>query len=349
MMQNIPREKILEALKDGPTLPIKIAKQVGGDSVIVGAILSTLIESGSVAISSMKVGGSPLYYIPGQEEKLESFVDKLNEKDQKTFAMLKEKNILQDDAQDPLIRVSLRALKDFAKQFEIDFEGKRVIFWRFYSYDKAAALLDAKNILLSQKPIVKEPPKVEAHPLALETYGGEKKAVHEVKHHKAKKTEEKPTETPEHKPEAPEPENLRTYHKPKAIEKPEHNIKAEEHRSEIKEPDIADAIEKDAIPKKDFFEQIKEHIHSMKLDIISKEKIKKSEYTLVLKNHDTNDYIYCVAKDKKSINEGDLSTAFVYSQSKKMPCMFIMTGSLTKKAEQMRAKEFKDMRIEKIE
>jgi hypothetical protein len=29
--------------------------------------------------------------------------------------------------------------------------------------------------------------------------------------------------------------------------------------------------------------------------------------------------------------------------------MFIMTGSLTKKAEQMRAKEFKDMRIEKIE
>ena len=69
---------------------------------------------------------------------------------------------------------------------------------------------------------------------------------------------------------------------------------------------------------------------------------------MVLKDHDSGRYIYCVAKDKKAINEGDLSTAYVYAQQKNMPCMFITSGRLTKKAEVMRTAEFKDISIEKI-
>lgn len=305
MILNIPREKVLAAVQEGPTWPIKIARKVGGDTMIIGAILSTLIESGEVAVSTLKIGGSPLYYMPGQEDKLEGFIDHLNEKDQKTFRILREKKLLQDSAQDPLIRVSLRILKDFAKQFEVEVNGRKETFWRFYAYDKDEALKEAMNMLSQKSVVIKTEEKIEKI---------------EEKHEKA------------------EP-----HIEPKVVIEYKIEHKPEEHRhKEIKKTEPG-------ILKKDFFESIKKHVHQMNLDIISKEKLKKTEYTMILKNHDTNEYIYCIAKDKKNINEGDLSTAFVYAHSKKMPCIFLMTGTLTKKAEHMVEKEFKDMKIEKIE
>ena len=93
----------------------------------------------------------------------------------------------------------------------------------------------------------------------------------------------------------------------------------------------------------------KEHILKKKLDIISKEKVKKSEYTFVLKNHDNNDYIYCVAKDKKTVNEGDLASAYVFAQNKKMPCLYLTTGKLSKKTEGIVHKEFQGLMIEYLE
>jgi hypothetical protein len=104
MLQNIPKEKVLEIVKQGPTYPAKIAKQLGsgGDTMLIGAILSTLISTGEVKVSSLKIGGTPLYYTPDQESKLEDFLDYLNEKDKRTFDLLKEQKILQDSEQDPL-------------------------------------------------------------------------------------------------------------------------------------------------------------------------------------------------------------------------------------------------------
>ena len=87
---------------------------------------------------------------------------------------------------------------------------------------------------------------------------------------------------------------------------------------------------------------------SKNLDIISKEKIKKTEYDLILKNHEKGEYIYCKAKDKSSINEGDLAPALIFAQNKKMPCLFISTGDLSKSAELTLVREFKGMTFEKI-
>jgi len=327
MIQNIPKEKILEALQEGPTLPIKISRKVGGDTMIVGAILSTLINSGDVAVSSLKVGGSPLYYLPGQEEKLESFINYLNDKDQKTFKMLKEKKILQDSAQDPLARVSLRTIKDFAKTFEIDFEGRKELFWRFYQYSKEEALEEAKKILLSQKPVQAQP-----------------KAEIEQESHKEKQKISEPKTVPEVRSEIRPEIKQAIVHK----ERRKHEKKMVEEAKPLEEKVIIGQQEPAGKDKKEFFEQVRDHIHKMNLDIISKERVKKSEYTFVLKNHDANEYIYCVAKDKKNVNEGDLSIAFVFSQAKKMPCLFLMTGKLNKKGESMKEKEFKEMKIEMI-
>lgn len=301
MLQNIPKEKILEVVRQGPTIPQKIVKIVGGDTMLIGAILSTMISTGEVKYSILKIGGSPLYYIPEHEEKLEEFVNNLNDKDQKTVRTLKEQKVIEDSGQDPLIRVSLKTIKDFAKPFEIE----KKLFYRYFLVNKGEAEELARNILNDSKRTSQQII-TDSESSSIDKAAEVKRAI------------------------SSEPEIM--------------HIREKVMRTDMAETDETkkDSVEK----KKDFFETIKEHIHNMNLDIISKEKVKKSEYKLILKNHDSNEYIYCVVKDKKTINEGDLSTAFVFSHQKKMPCLFLITGKLTKKAEAMSQKEFKDMKIE---
>jgi hypothetical protein len=313
MFQNIPKEKILEVVKQGPTIPVKIAKAVKGDTMIVGAILSTLISTGDVRVSTLKIGGTPVYYVPDQESRLEEFTSYLNEKDQKTFKVLKDSGVLRDTDQDPLIRVSLRAIKDFAKSFEVESGGQKIIFWRFYSIPKEDAIVIAKDMLKKEQ---------------------EEKVRAEV------------VEQPDVKAREIKAPEMKTQEMKPAIIEERHAEKQMEERTEEEKHETPKKSESSA--KADFFEIVKKHILSKNLDIISKEKIKKSEYDFVLKNHDTNEYIYCKSKDKKSINEGDLASAFVFAQSKKMPCLFLTTGNLTKKAESMRHKEFNGLAIEKV-
>ncbi len=317
MLQNIPKEKILEIVKQGPTIPSKIVKIVGGDTMLIGAILSTMISTGEVKYSTLKVGGSPVYYVPEQEAKLEEFIQYLNDKDQKVARALKEQKIMLDSRQDSLTKFSLKTIKDFAKAFEVNNNGKNELFYRYFLISKEDAESLAKE-MLKEHAIIREAEKEAA---------AEKEEVVTASEAAEEPVEEPVKATKHHKPEE-------THHEKKIVSPDE-----EKHEK---------TKEKTREEKKDFFEAIKEYVHNAGLDIISKEKIKKTEYSLVLKNHDSNEYIYCIAKDKKAINEGDLSTAFVFSHQKKMPCIFLMTGKLTKKAESMSQKEFKDMKIEQL-
>lgn len=55
--------KIIDTLKKrGPSLPIQIAKEVALSSLFVSAFLSELVDDKRVKVSSLKVGGSPLYF-----------------------------------------------------------------------------------------------------------------------------------------------------------------------------------------------------------------------------------------------------------------------------------------------
>jgi len=64
----------------GPTLPAKVAKAINQPLLIASAALSDLSSQGKVKISNLKVGGSPLYYLPGQEEELMKFASKTDKK-----------------------------------------------------------------------------------------------------------------------------------------------------------------------------------------------------------------------------------------------------------------------------
>jgi len=384
MLQNIPKEKILEVVKQGPTFPAKIAKQLGGggDTMLIGAILSTLISTGDIKVSTLKVGGSPLYYVPEQESKLEDFLSYMNEKDKRVFILLKAQKVLQDSAQDPLTRVSLRTIKDFAKSFEIDYQGQKVLFWRFYSLSKEDAVPIAKKVVIEAKQVetetpvvkeamVKEPVQKSEHkpslimdpkPVVIETPIAtqiETTRVHaEEKHVHTEKKHVEHVDIVQQVLEDKVPQNVSSE---KIHEKHEHHEKsekAEHHEHAEKEQDgkehekhktnAAKVPKTPKVPKVeyDFFEVILNHVASKRLDVISKEKIKKTEYDLILKNHENNEYIYCKAKDKDTISEGDLAPALIFAQNKKMPCLFLSTGTLSQRAESMIHKEFSGLTFE---
>lgn len=130
-MQNTSniKQKILEVLSTkGPALPVHIARETGMSMLFASAFLSELISEKKVKTSNMRVGGSPLYFIPGKEYALEKYGDYLKSKEKEAFLLLKEKKFLKDTNQEPAIRVALRSIKDFAFPFKHNEE----IFWRYF-------------------------------------------------------------------------------------------------------------------------------------------------------------------------------------------------------------------------
>ena len=122
--------KILSFLRrNGPSLPVHIAREIESSTLFTSAFLSELASEKKLKISNMRVGNSPLYFLQRQEPLLEKFSEHLKSKEEEAFILLKEKRFLQDSEQNPAIRVALREIKDFASPFQKD--GK--IIWRFHT------------------------------------------------------------------------------------------------------------------------------------------------------------------------------------------------------------------------
>ncbi|MFH0977879.1 MAG: hypothetical protein V1837_01120 [Candidatus Woesearchaeota archaeon] len=160
--------KILSIIKQlGPVTPTQIARELQVQSFMASAMLSSLVDSKRLKISSLKFGSSPLYYLPGQEQLLENFLKYLNEKDRRTVALLKERNILKDSEQEPLTRVSLRQIKDFAIPLEVSHDSETELFWRYYILSSAETEALIKNVLGEKKPkqVLEAEKKPEQHKL----------------------------------------------------------------------------------------------------------------------------------------------------------------------------------------
>jgi len=113
------KEGIIEFLKiNGPSLPVHIAHGAGLSQLFTSAFLSELFSEKKIRMSHLRVGSSPVYLLYGQEEGLEKYSNHLKSKEKEAFMLLKEKQVLKDDEQEPAIRVALRAIKDFAIPFE---------------------------------------------------------------------------------------------------------------------------------------------------------------------------------------------------------------------------------------
>ena len=128
------QDDIIRFLKiTGPTIPSKVAKHVKTEILFASAHLSDLAAQRKVKISGLKVGGTPLYYLPGQEEQLYHFAaGNLNQKDYQVLEKLKEAQVLRESNLDLLTKVALRNLKDFAVPLQVTTPQKVELFWRWY-------------------------------------------------------------------------------------------------------------------------------------------------------------------------------------------------------------------------
>ncbi|MBL7058975.1 hypothetical protein ISS08_00795 [Candidatus Pacearchaeota archaeon] len=168
------KEKILSVLqRRGPSLPAHVASEVGLSMLFASAFLSELISDRKIVISHMKVGNSPLYYIEGQEAKLENYAEHLKSKEKDAFLLLKKEKILKDEIQHPAIRVALRYIRDFA----IPFKKEGEIFWRYFT----EPVPDLKSIEKPKLESIKEEKPVELNIFDKESSEKEKKEIPIIK------------------------------------------------------------------------------------------------------------------------------------------------------------------------
>lgn len=338
------RQKILTFIRmRGPSLPVHITKEINQNILMSSAILSELVSKGDLKISNVKVGGSPLYYLPGQEGKLLNFVDRLNPKDRKALELLKGQKILRDSRLEPLQRVSLRQIKDFAIPLKVQISNNIELFWKWYLVSGQEAESIVKAMLgnnIPKKDVAKQAeaklvPQKRTEPRKLGLQSSPDKPLRRIlTRPKIRRLEPKKNETPK-----PEP-------KPKPIvKKPE--LKEVVEQEEISEP--KQFIDRTGVDE--FVKRIHRFFKKNRIDMLEQNIIRKgSEVDFIVTIPSTVGSLtyYCKAKSKKRNNDTDLASALVQGQMKKLPVLYLMAGELTKRAKEMVHKEFKGMTIKQF-
>lgn len=163
----------------GPVLPVDVSKKLNSDIIYAGAVLSDLVSNKLIKISAAKIGGSPVYYVSGQEERLGRLYNYLPAKEKEAYNLLKEKKILKDRDCEPGIRVALRQLKDFA----FPFMDKNEVLWKWYLVKDE----EVQNIL-------NPAPKVEEKPVEIKIEEKKPELKQEIKPEVKEKKIRKPRE-----------------------------------------------------------------------------------------------------------------------------------------------------------
>src|SRR3989344_504263 len=303
------KNKILAYVKrNGPLLPVKISKEIGSNTIFAGAILSQLIAEKQILITNGKIGGSPLYYVCGQEAKLEMLHNYMNEKEKKAFSLLKENFVLRDKSLEPWQRVALRELKDFAVMLKvIDDNKSEEIFWKWHLTSESDAETLIKKVI-----------------------GYKEKIVEAVPEGEIKKETEIPGITVEDSIE------------PKIEQKTLAGELTDEKAKEIIKLDIAiDEEERVTGTKKsekkkeiDFRKFIQNYFSRKDITLIEETIIKKNnefEYICNVPSGVGKVRFFLKIKNKKKISDNDILLAHSQAQLKRLPLLFLSNGELTKK------------------
>ncbi|MBI2498976.1 hypothetical protein HYV88_01915 [Candidatus Woesearchaeota archaeon] len=261
---SLVKERILSIVKsEGPVLPVQISRKLDKDTIFAGAVLSELVNNKLIFISSAKIGGSPVYYVSGQESKLSILYGYLPGKEKEAYELLRTRQILKDSECEPGIRVALRSIRDFAKPLDINNE----VYWRWYLINEEEALTLLGKSLKSQKDLLERP----------------------------------------------------------KIEKP-----AISDKVEIKKKEFVDNRE-------DLFFKIINSYFKIKnielLNINNTRKNREVEGNVRVKSELGILDFYFIAKNKKKINEADLSLANDKGRKHKMHILFLTNGELSKKTQ----------------
>ena len=354
-MQNTEetKKRIVNLLQTrGPCLPIQISKEIKQSTLFISAFLSELKDEKRIKISSLKVGGSPLYYLEGQESQLENFKQYLHEKEVAALDALKSNKLLKDSNQEPVMRVALRSIKDFAFSFKKDDE----IYWRYLTVTEQEVkdILEPKGKIEEIKIEIKEErvePKIEK--------------VEPIIEKQEEKIEIKSKETqPEIKISEPtivESSRILTEEPVlERIEKPRTQKKPKESKTipEIKVPQFSNPLalkpepekEEKIKPKSEFAEKVIGFLENSRFKIIEEREYSKKEYNCICKVKTELGPIDFLtqAKDKKSISDSDLDNLLRQAQSIPLPALLLYPENLNKKAIEYENKYYSILKTKKI-
>ena len=314
MQVNETHEKIIEALKNkGPSLPIQLAKSLDMSSLFISAFLSELAREKRIKISYLKVGGSPIYFLEGQEEQLEPYFKYLHPKEAEAFILLKEKKVIKDSEQDPAIRVALRSIRDFSTGFKINEQ----IYWRYIliSESKAKEILQPKEIeqvksLPQSKQTIKQEKPEEPIKITEEQVENQRPIISISK--KSRTTSN----------EFQNPLVIKTQTKPKKQK-----------------------------PKSEFIEKTINFLKQNNLNIIEEKDYKTKEYNCIIQINSQlgNLKFLTQAKDKKTITESDFKKLLSTAQSVPLPAFLLFTGKISKKAQEYLREYSSILKAKKIE
>ena len=322
-------EEILNIVKlKGPILPVQVSKQVNDNILMTSARLSELLTNKQIKISHLKVGGSPLYYVTGQETKLQDYSDNIGGKEKEDYELLKEKKILRDTKLEPAIRVALRQIKDFALGLQVNYENKIELFWKWYSIPVEEAQNSIKQILTKKEEVVQE------------------NIINEETQTTIQEPDETPKETPRQEPfSKPEIKREISPIKENIKEKPKHEtIKKEDIKQEQKP-------KKKKIDKELLLKQSNSFFDKNKIIVKETNEVKKNlemDFVVELETTIGNVKYFCKSKNKKRIGDGDLGSALVQAQAKGLPLLFLTKGELTKAAKEMLESSTNNINFRKI-
>lgn len=351
----------------GPSLPAQLAKTVGKDSILTGAMLSEMSSKGLLRISHMKIGGSPLYYLPNQEEQLQQFMHHLSDKESAVLNKLKEHLILEDATLEPVERVMLKSLKDFAVSVIVKTDEFEKKFWKWYMFPDEDAKKKIVDLLTPKKEVDKEEitvaresrtqdnqktktkedaQKEEAKSPSKEVSPKEQKGHTPVKGSQGeqknqKSSETSPAELPQESKETFKNKDEENAEKKstKALKKPKE--KDEQQKIVEKTDDektIQAEVSQEGIGKKllRFFEEAHIRVIANNSDADSK----KRELIIEADTAIGTQRLCCIALRKKRVTDADLNSAVVRASKHNLPLLFVVDGELSKSLSTKIKKEY---------
>ncbi len=305
----------------GPSLPVKIGKHLNMNMLFASAILSELVDRKLAFFTHATVGNSSMYYLKGQEIKLGPLLyDHLNSREKEAYDLLKQYSILVDKDVGPVVRVALRDLHDFAKQFTVEGE----VFWRYHMVTEETAKSLASEYFAQngaapvQEPVVEQPVQkdVAVEPPVVEQPVQEEVVVAQV--------EEVVVKEPVVQSLIPEPVVAQTpvVEQPVVTPTPVQQPLAQQ---------VAPVSSGGALYKK-----VTDYFFSKNIRVVSSDIVRKNsdlDFVVSLPSALGELSYYVKVKSKTSISDTDVAVAFSEAQSRNLPGILLVSGKLTKKAQ----------------
>ncbi|MBS3089975.1 hypothetical protein J4461_03820 [Candidatus Pacearchaeota archaeon] len=309
---NRTKEQILSFIKsNGPSLPVHIARDIRANSLFTAAFLSELYNEGKIRMSNMKIGSSSLYYLPDQHSLLEKFAVHLNQREKEALALLQKEKVLEDSSLEPVIRVAIRSIKDFAVPFSVN----SVLLWKHFSLTEEEAKRHFNSKNLPHSPIKEE--KTEGINTRVHVHTAD--VIEEI--------------VPQQK-----------------IKREQIQKKEPLKRVELSLSFSSPTVQKQQVPPSPFLTQLKEILIKKNIEMIEllSDNKKDIRAKVSLNTPLGMQSYFLVAKNKKRLKADELIEALKEAHSQKMPALVMAPGDIEKKARDILSEWSHLLKFEKL-